>query len=74
VIGGDDLLTASNWYKGGQYHVEQFRTADGRILLDSRVQQLVDAMAAFNPPAIGQSSLPASYQQQLTPLLAANWQ
>jgi Ca2+-binding RTX toxin-like protein len=73
IVGGDDLLTVSNWYKGGQYHVEQFRTADGKVLLDSRVQQLVDAMASFSPPAIGQTSLPAAYQQQLTPVLAANW-
>jgi hypothetical protein len=44
------------------------------VLLESHVQQLVDAMAAFNPPALGHASLPASYQQQLTPVLAANWQ
>jgi Ca2+-binding RTX toxin-like protein len=74
VIGADDLLTVSNWYKGKQYHVEQFIAADGKMLLDSRVQQLVDAMAAFSPPAVGQGSLPATYQQQLAPLLAANWQ
>jgi Ca2+-binding RTX toxin-like protein len=74
VIGGDDLLTVSNWYKGKQYHVEQFIAGDGKVLLDSRVQQLVDAMAAFNPPALGQTSLSASYQQQLTPVLAAGWQ
>jgi Ca2+-binding RTX toxin-like protein len=73
IVGGDDLLTVSNWYKGSQYHVEQFRTADGKVLLDSRVQQLVDAMASFSPPAIGQTSVPAAYQQQLTPVLAANW-
>jgi Ca2+-binding RTX toxin-like protein len=74
VIGGDDLLTVSNWYRGKQYHVEQFISGDGKMLLESHVQQLVDAMAAFNPPALGQASLPASYQQQLTPVLAANWQ
>jgi Ca2+-binding RTX toxin-like protein len=74
VIGGDDLVTVSNWYRGKQYHVEQFISGDGKMLLESHVQQLVDAMAAFNPPALGQASLPASYQQQLTPVLAANWQ
>jgi ATP-binding cassette, subfamily B, bacterial HlyB/CyaB len=73
VIGGDDLLTVSNWYKGSQYHVEQFKTADGNMLLDTRVQQLVDAMAGFSPPSPGQGSLPAAYQQQLAPVLAANW-
>jgi hypothetical protein len=74
VIGGGDLLTVSNWYKGKQYHVEQFIAGDGKMLLDSRVQQLVDAMASFSPPSVGQMSLPANYQQALTPVLAAGWQ
>jgi Ca2+-binding RTX toxin-like protein len=73
ILGTEDVVSIASWYKGSQYHVEQFRTSDGRVLLDSQVQRLVDAMAAFNPPALGQTSLPASYQQQLTPVLAANW-
>jgi hypothetical protein len=38
------------------------------------VQNLVNAMAAFAPPAAGQSTLPAAYATALTPVLAANWQ
>ncbi|MEP7301184.1 MAG: hypothetical protein ABI699_06625 [Caldimonas sp.] len=34
-----------------QYHVEQLKTSDARTLLDSKVQDLVSAMAAFAPPA-----------------------
>lgn len=43
------------------------------MLLDSQVQGLVDAMAAFAPPAPGQTTLPANYQASLQPLIAANW-
>ena len=46
----------------------------GIMMLDSQVQNLVNAMAAFAPPAAGQSTLPAAYATALTPVLAANWQ
>ncbi|WP_300454594.1 calcium-binding protein [Accumulibacter sp.] len=74
VIGTTDSLTIQNWYTGASSHVEQFRTADNKLLLDSRVEALVQAMAAFSPPAAGQTSLPPAYQDALAPVLAANWQ
>lgn len=54
--------------------MEQFRTADGQTLLDSQVQALVSAMAAFAPPAQGQTTLPEAYQAALAPVIAASWQ
>ncbi|MDR7307614.1 calcium-binding protein, partial [Rhodoferax saidenbachensis] len=74
IVGTSDKFTLTNWYLGNQYHVEQFKTSDGKILLDSKVQNLVDAMAAFAPPAAGQTTLPANYATSLTPVIAANWQ
>jgi Ca2+-binding RTX toxin-like protein len=74
VIGTTDKVTVSNWYLGSQYHVEQFKTSDGKVLLDSQVQNLVNAMAAFAPPAAGQTTLPANYSSSLEPVIAANWQ
>jgi hypothetical protein len=59
---------------GNQYHVEQFKTSDGKTLLDSQVQNLVSAMAGFAPPAAGQTTLSASYATALAPVIAANWQ
>ena len=74
VIGTSDKLTVQNWYLGEQCRVEQFKTADNRLLLDSRVELLVQAMAAFAPPAAGQTTLPPTYQDSLAPVIAANWQ
>ena len=74
IIGTADKFSLANWYSGGQYHVEQFKTSDGRTLLDSQVQNLVSAMAAFAPPAMGQTSLSTAYAAQLAPVIAANWQ
>jgi Ca2+-binding RTX toxin-like protein len=74
IIGTTDKLTLENWYLGSSYHVEQFQTADGKLLLDSRVENLVQAMAAFAPPAAGQTTLPPTYQDTLAPVIGANWQ
>ena len=73
IIGTPDKVTVSNWYAGSAYHVEQFQTAGGKVLLDSQVQNLVQAMASFAPPASGQTTLTAAYQTTLAPVLAANW-
>jgi len=73
IIGGTDAATVENWYTGTQYRVEQFRTSTGQALMESQVQNLVNAMAAFSPPAAGQTTLPPSYQTALQPVLAANW-
>ncbi len=74
IIGTTDTATLTNWYLGSQYHVEQFKTSDGKTLLDSQVQNLVDAMAAFSPPAAGQTTLAANYAAALNPVIVANWQ
>lgn len=74
IIGTSDKLTMTNWYLGNQYHVEQFKTSNGKTLLDSQVQNLVSAMAAFSPPAAGQTTLPANYATSLNTVIAANWQ
>ena len=47
--------------------------ADGKTLLDSQVNSLVQAMSAFAPPPAGQSTLAADYQTALNPVIAANW-
>ena len=73
IIGGTDKSTISNWYSGSAHHVEQFKTSDGKMLLDSQVDALVSAMAAFAPPAAGQTTLAANYQTALNPVIAANW-
>jgi hypothetical protein len=66
VIGSSDVISIAGWYSGSAFHVEQFKTADNKLLIDTRVENLVAAMAAFSPPP--------AYQTALAPVLAANWQ
>jgi Ca2+-binding RTX toxin-like protein len=73
IIGTNDKLTLNSWYAGSGYHVEEFRTSDGHVLIDTMVQNLVQAMASFAPPPAGQTTLPQDHQNSLAPLLAANW-
>jgi Ca2+-binding RTX toxin-like protein len=74
VIGTTDKLTVNNWYLGGAYHIEQLQLANGLTLLDSQVQNLVNAMASLTPPPLGQTSLTAANANVLAPVFAANWQ
>ena len=74
IIGTADKFSLANWYLGSQYHVEQFKTSNGKTLIDSQVQNLVSAMAAFAPPAMGETNLSAAYASQLNPVIVANWQ
>ena len=73
VIGTEEKITIENWYSSSIYHIEQFQTADGQILLDTQVDALVQAMASFAPPVSGQTSLPPNVQNTLNAVIAANW-
>jgi len=74
VIGTDDSITVSNWYTGSNYQIESIQTDTGMNLINTQVQQLVDAMAGFSPPAAGQLNLPDDVRAGLEPTLAATWQ
>lgn len=73
IIGTASKLVVSDWYLGAAHHVEQFQMSTGRTLLDSKVENLVTAMASLTAPAIGQINLTASQHAALDGVIAANW-
>ncbi|AXE29617.1 hypothetical protein DK842_06720 [Chromobacterium phragmitis] len=73
VIGGGDKVVVDNWFGNAANQLETIRSGDGKALAASQVQALVTAMAAFNPPAAGQMTLPADYQAALQPVMASSW-
>lgn len=73
VIGTADKTVVQDWYTGTASHVEQIKAGDGKLLLDTQVHNLVQAMAGFAPPAMGQTTLTSQQQTALAPVLAANW-
>jgi Ca2+-binding RTX toxin-like protein len=72
LIGTSDRLTIEGWYAASANRIEQFQVG-GSVLLESEVQSLVNAMAAFAPPAAGVTVLPVAYGS-LETVIAANWQ
>jgi len=74
VIGTSDKATVSSWYSDSAYHLDQFKSADGRTLLEGQVQNLVDAMASFGVPPGGEGNLTPNQRDQLNAVIAANWQ
>ena len=74
IIGTTDKFTIKDGYLGSAHHVEEFACKGENVhLLDSQVESLVSAMAAFAPPAPGQLTLPSNLQAALSPVLAAAW-
>ncbi len=79
LIETGDKLTVRNWYGGAANRLDSIELAGsdgaaGKRLLQSQVEGLVSAMAAFAVPAAGTTSLPANYQTTLNPILASSWQ
>ncbi|MDO4698420.1 MAG: S8 family serine peptidase [Pasteurellaceae bacterium] len=72
VIGTQDKVLITEWY-GKNYKVENVVAANNKQISAANVEQLVNAMAAFSPPAAGQISLPPTLQTALNPMLSANW-
>ena len=75
-IGTGDTASFKDWYLNSatnNTHIEILKSGDGKTLLDTQVENLVQAMASFAVPATGQTTLPTSYQTVLNPLIAANW-
>lgn len=74
IIGTSDKLVIKDWYRGGQYQVEEIRTDDGnRVLYAADVQALVNAMAGMTPPALGQTTLTTSQWNTLAPTFSTTW-
>ncbi|MFW2357428.1 calcium-binding protein, partial [Hydrogenophaga sp.] len=73
IIGTDDTVRLNSWYGSTPLRIDAFETSSGQTLLSSQVDQLVQAMAAFNPPAPGQITLSQDQRSTLTPVLAASW-
>lgn len=69
INGGTDRLTIQDWYRGDQFHIEQFVFADGSTLSDTQVQGLVQAMASFVSQESAETSVPAAHRTWGTPQL-----
>lgn len=73
VLGDDGQVQVNNWYGSANNRIEEMHLSDGQRLLYAQVDALVQAMAAFAPPAPGQTTLTPEQQSALAPVIAASW-
>jgi Ca2+-binding RTX toxin-like protein len=73
IIGTANSVKVQNWYSGTANQLDSFQLADGKTLLANEVQTLVEAMAAFAAPALGQTSLTTSQHTALDSVIVASW-
>ncbi|MBH1971482.1 MAG: calcium-binding protein [Moraxellaceae bacterium] len=73
IIGTTNSVKVQDWYSLPSKRVDALQLADGNTLLASEVETLVSAMAAFTPPAIGQTSLTTQQHAALDTVIATSW-
>ena len=67
-----DKVRSITWYSKPNKRIEEIH-AGGQVLLESEVQQLVDAMAAFGAPVNGEVNLTQAEQNQIDSVIASVW-
>ena len=72
-VGTQDNITIKDWYIGSANQVDTIALSTGQVLIAGDVQQLVNAMAQFSVPALGQTSLTTEQHQALDSIIATVW-
>lgn len=73
IIGTGDQVTIKDWYSNVNKQIEVIEVTDGSQLTAANVQALVQAMAQFAPPTLGQTTLSAEQHQALDTIIASSW-
>ena len=71
--GHDSLDWIDTWSSNPSQQMEQFKTSNGRMSLQAQVNSLIEAMATFAVPAMGESSGSATFQDSFPPLAVSSW-
>ena len=74
VIGEDHSVTVAGWYASASNRIADIGAGDSYAATASGIDLLVQAMSAFTPPPLGQTTLSGQLAADLAPTLAANWQ
>jgi Ca2+-binding RTX toxin-like protein len=74
-VGSTDTIDIQNWYQGSEFQTEVFHASDGSALLNSQVEQLIQAMAAFSADTgLDWNSAVQQRPEEVEAILAASWQ
>jgi trimeric autotransporter adhesin len=73
IVGTQDKVRIDSWFASSANRVESIQLDNGKALSASRVSALVNAMAAFQPPPAGATSMAPEVQASLSKVLASSW-
>jgi Ca2+-binding RTX toxin-like protein len=71
--GGTDGVRLTGWYSSSSNQLGRFELSDGSVLEASRVNQMVQAMAAFTNSAGAPMTMTTSQLHSVETVIAANW-
>jgi trimeric autotransporter adhesin len=75
IHGSTDHATIQNWYGGSANQIETIQAGNGQQLLNTQVQQLIQAMATFSTQTgLTWDQAIAQKPEDVQAILAANWQ
>lgn len=74
LVGYADNVLIKDWYSASSKQVDSIELSNGLTLMADDVQLLVNAMANFVVPALGQTSLSNEQHQALDGIITASWQ
>ncbi|MDH5724754.1 MAG: hypothetical protein OEY60_04705, partial [Nitrospira sp.] len=75
IHGTSDQVAIENWYLGEAHHVETIQAGNGQALLNTQVDQLIHAMAAFTEQTgLTWDQAVDQRPQDVQAVLAASWQ
>lgn len=73
IIGTAAKVVVQDWYVGSIHHIEVFKTVNGSVLSDAKIEGLVAEMAKLTPPVTGQTTLSQAQHQALDGVITATW-
>jgi Ca2+-binding RTX toxin-like protein len=73
-LNNTDQVKFQNWFVDDNQKVDEFTSADGYTLDATAVDQLINAMAAFDPTGIGSVDVLADLPESIRTQITANWQ
>jgi Ca2+-binding RTX toxin-like protein len=74
VLGTNDQIQIENWFVGTNYKIEQLELSSGDSISAVGVEQLVNAMAAFESSQGEGISLQSTQGETIANVISANWQ
>ncbi len=75
IHGSSDQITVQNWYLGTNNQIETIQAGNGQTLLNSQVDQLIQAMAGFTAQTgLTWDQAIDQQPQNVQTILAASWQ